>query len=167
MAETAASLDHVAEALNISRSSVHWARTKFRKCASARLRSEFGAAVPLTVHWDVKLMDDLTTKEQDRLPVLVSGVGVEQLLGIPKLPPGTGEVQAAAIIQCLKDWDIEDRVVALCFDTTALIIGHHQGSCVLIECEPQKDLLYTACRHHIMELIIGAAHDQMLGESTV
>jgi len=167
LAETAASLGHDADTLNISRSSVQRARTKFRKCASARLRSEFGAAVPLTVHWDGKLMDDLTTKEHvDRLPVLVSGLGVEQLLGVPKLPSGTGEVQAAAVVQCLNDWDIEDRVVALCFDTTASNTGRHQGACGLIEHKLQKDLLHTACRHHIMELIIGAAFDQMLGEST-
>jgi len=39
----------------------------------------------------------------------------------------------AAVVQCLKEWDIEDRVAALCFDTTASNTGHRQGACVLIE----------------------------------
>jgi len=34
--------------------------------------------VPLTVHWDGKLLEGLTTHEHaERLPVLISGVGVE------------------------------------------------------------------------------------------
>jgi len=49
-------------------------------------------------------MEDLTTKEHaDRLPILVSGAGTEQLLGVPKLSRGTGEVQASAVVQCLKE----------------------------------------------------------------
>jgi len=51
-------------------------------------------------------MEDLTSKEHiDPLPILISGVGVEQLLSIPKLSYGTGEAhfaaQATAIIACL------------------------------------------------------------------
>ena len=167
LTETATSLGHDADSLNISRSSVHRARKKFRESVLESLRSEFCAAVPLTVHWDGKLMEDVTTKEHvDRLPVLISGFGAEQLLGVPKLSSGTGEVQAAAVVQCLKEWGIEDRVAALCFDTTASNTGLHQGACVLIERSLKKNLLHTACRHHIMELIIGAAFDQMLGDSS-
>lgn len=48
-------------------------------------------------------MAELTTKEQvDRLPVLISGVATEQLLGVPKLSSGTGEAQAAAVVQLVK-----------------------------------------------------------------
>jgi len=50
---------------------------------ASRLKSEFSTFVPLTVHWDEKLMEDLTGKEHvNRVPVLISGVDVEQLLGI-------------------------------------------------------------------------------------
>ena len=55
--------------------------------------------VPLTVHWDGKLLEGLTTHEHvDRLPVLISGVGVEQLLGIPKLSSEKGSAKASAVI---------------------------------------------------------------------
>ena len=64
---------------------------------ASRLKSEFSTSVPLTVPWDGKLMKDLTCREHvDRLPLLISGVGVEQLLGVPKLVSGMGEAQAAA-----------------------------------------------------------------------
>ena len=51
--------------------------------------------------------------------VLISGVGIEQLLGVPKLSAVTGKLQAPADFQCLKEWDIEDQIAALCFDTAA------------------------------------------------
>ena len=49
-------------------------------------------------------MEDLTSKVHvDRLPVLISGVGVEQLLGVPKLPFGTGDALAEAVFLCLEE----------------------------------------------------------------
>jgi len=64
-------------------------------------------------------MEDLTSTEHiDRLPVLISGAGVD-LLGILKLPFGTVEAQATAVIMSFEEWGIMDRVAALWFDTTA------------------------------------------------
>ena len=167
LSEAASSLGHNLDTVNTSRSSIHRARTKFRMLASTSLKSDLCAAVPVTVHWDGKLMEDLTTKKYvDRFLVLICGSGTEQLLGVPKLSSETGEVLAAAVVQCLKEWGIEERVVALCFDTTASNTGQHKGACTLIEQMLHKDLLYTACRHHIMELLIGAAFEQVLGVSS-
>jgi len=105
LCETASSLGHNVDSLNISRNSVQRARSKFRTSSSANLRSDFTAGVPLTVHWDGKLMEDLSTHEHvDCLPVIVSGVGIEQLLGVPKLATGTGEARATAVVQCLEEW---------------------------------------------------------------
>jgi len=132
LSETASS--HNLDTVNISQSSLQWARTKFGMCASTNLNSYLCAAVPRTVHWDGKLMEDLTTKEHvDRLPVLISGTGTEQLLGLPRLSSGTGEVQAVAVVQCLKEWVIKECVVTLCFDTTASNTGQHKGARILIE----------------------------------
>jgi len=112
-------------------------------------------------------MEDLTSKEHiDRLPVLISGVGVEQLLGVPKLPSGTGEAQATAVILCLEDWGIVERVVALCFDTTASNTGPHSGACTIIEQKLGRDLLFLGCRHHVMELVVGAAFEVTSGASS-
>ena len=52
----------------------------------------------LTVHWDGKLMCDLTGNDKvDRLPILVSTMGDQKLLDIPKLATGTGQVMAQAV----------------------------------------------------------------------
>jgi len=42
-------------------------------------------------------------KHIDPLPILISGVGVKQLLSIPKLTYGTGEAQATTIVACLQE----------------------------------------------------------------
>ena len=69
-------------------------------------------------------MEDLTSKEHiDRLPVLISGAGVEQLLGVPKLPSGTAEAQASAVLRCLEELGITDRVVALCLILQPVTLG--------------------------------------------
>ena len=66
-------------------------------------------------------MQDLTGKEKvDHLPVLVSGKQVSQLLTVAaKLPSGTGKAQVSAVFEALKDWNIANRVHAMCFDTTS------------------------------------------------
>ncbi|KAF0708425.1 Uncharacterized protein FWK35_00031509, partial [Aphis craccivora] len=54
---------------------------------------------PLTVHWDGKILPDITGKDNvDRLPILVSGDGVSKLLSVPKLESGTGEAISNAVI---------------------------------------------------------------------
>ena len=52
---------------------------------SKKLKEAFKADVPLVVHWDGKLIPDLTDKQVDRLPILVSGLGISQLLAVAKL----------------------------------------------------------------------------------
>jgi 3-oxoacyl-(acyl-carrier-protein) synthase len=99
----------------------------------------------LVVHWDGKLLPDLTGKELiDRLPVIVSGAGVNHLLGVPKLPADSGEAQASAVAQALEEWGLYDRVSAMCFDTTSSNTGRVNGSCVLLEQKLGKDLMYLA-----------------------
>ena len=39
----------------------------------------------------------------DSLPVLVSGAGREQLLGVPKVLRGTGKAQAAAAVRSIDE----------------------------------------------------------------
>ena len=129
LTEVASSLGHDVTALSINRSTIHRAKSAHRATMASKLKSELKTALPLTVHWDGKLMEDLTSNEHiDRLPVLIFGVGVEQLLGVPKLPSGTGEAQATAVIKCLQDWGVMDRVVALCFDTAVSNTGPHSGA---------------------------------------
>lgn len=57
--------------------------------------------------------------------------GEEQLLGVVPLPDnGTGRSQAAAVLKLLHDRQLEHRVVALVFDTTATNTSPNVGACV-------------------------------------
>ena len=108
------------------------------------------------VHWDGKLLPDLTGKSKvDRLPVLVSKKGVSQLLTVAKLPSGTGETQATAFFCALNDWGIVDRIRAMCFDTTSSNTGRSLGACLTLEQKLCKELLALACRHHVWNLSLG------------
>src|SRR6218665_604151 len=121
-------------------------------------------SVPLVVHWDGKLLQDLTGREHVyRMPVLVSDHGVNKLLGMPKLTSGTEENTAAAVYTLLQDWSVADRAKAMCFDTTSSNTEHRAGACILLEQKLERDLLYLACRHHIMELILAAAFKAVVG----
>lgn len=48
-------------------------------------------------------------KKVESLPVLVSGVGFEQLLDVPKLANGT-EAMVTAVVEALKEWNLEDCI---------------------------------------------------------
>ena len=134
ISETAKSLGHNVENLALNRDSIRRQRMKHRLQQSETLKAEFQGNVPLVVHWDGKLIPDLTTKEHvDRLPVIVSGKGVSQLLTVAKLASGSGEAQAAAVHTALEDWDIKSSVRAMCFDTTSSNTGRIAGARVLFE----------------------------------
>jgi len=65
---------------------------------------------------------------------------LEKLLAVSKLPAATGTAMAHATIQIIREWHLEDRIEALCFDTTASNTGIHAGCCQLIEAELGRPL---------------------------
>ena len=93
-------------------------------------------------------------------------LGVEQLLGVPKLTLGTGMAQATPIVRCLEEWSVIDLVVVLCFDSTASNTGPYSGACSILEQKLGQDLLFLDCCYHIMELVFGAAFKVKSGGST-
>src|SRR6218665_888191 len=71
-----------------------------------------------------------------------------------------------AVVCALKDWEVADRVEAMCFDTTAANTGCRAGTCSLIETTLKKDLLPLACRHHVHEVILGDVFKHVFGPSS-
>src|SRR6218665_2252441 len=69
---------------------------------------------------------------------------------------------------CLQAWGIANSIRAMCFDTTSSNTGRIAGAFVLLEQKLEKELLSLACtcRHHIMELIIGAVFHVRMGTTT-
>ena len=90
-----------------SRESLRRARIENRHFAAKQIKENFNPTVPLTIHWDGKLLLDLNDRDHvHRLPVLVTGHGIEKLLAVPKLEGGTGRQMAQATVKALKDWNI-------------------------------------------------------------
>ena len=137
---------NVAE-LNINRSSIRRARNLHLQTLTRDVKVKFLAElsdIPLTIHWDGKLLPDLTGKQKvDHLPIIVSGSGNDQLLAVPKLPNGTGEAMAGAIVDVLQNWGIKDRIFSMSFDTTSSNTGIKSGACTLLEKKIGKRLFFV------------------------
>ena len=60
---------------------------------------------------------------------------------------------------------LAEKVVGMSFDTTASNTGRKNGACILLETKLKTDLLYFACRHRILELVIGEVFSTLMGPS--
>jgi hypothetical protein len=58
----------------------------------------------------------------------------------------------------LDEWELTDQIIAVGFDTTSSNTGVHRGACTI--------LLWLACRHHVLELVVGAAFKELFGDTT-
>ena len=83
--------------LAIAPSALRRQRCKHREEKAAEIREFFSPTIPLTLHWDGKLMPSLTNDGTvDRLPIIVSGEGVLKLLAAP-ITDGKAEPTANTI----------------------------------------------------------------------
>lgn len=158
----------------LSSSTIRRRRIKHRSIIDQSIKQNFAAInkPPLVVHWDGKRMKDATNEDVakrnkfiERLPIVVTGLCIEKILGIAKLAAGSGEEQAEATIQCLTLWGVSDDVIGMCFDTTSSNTGTKKGACILLEQKIGRNLLHFACRHHIFELVIGGVFEELMGPS--
>lgn len=44
-------------------------------------------------------------------------------------------------------------------------LGPWSGACVLLQQKMQRDLLFLACRHHILELVLRNVYEEYMGKS--
>ena len=122
-----------------------------------------------TIHWDEKLLKcGKAYTHKEHLAVLASSTNgkLVKLLGITDLDSGTGLNQAKAVKNMLDEWNIEQRCVAMCFDTTASNTGKFAGACILLEAFIGHPLLWTSCRHHMPEVILGDVFKVIFGPSS-
>lgn len=122
----------------------------------------------MVIHWDGKILPELTGSESvDRLPVLSTQLGNEQLLSVPKVGAhGNGFSIANAVHSVLLAWGIIDMVQAICFDTTSTNTGIYNGAAAILEKLLKRLLLWFPCRHHIYELILKAVFNLKVNPST-
>ncbi|GBP69852.1 hypothetical protein EVAR_89356_1 [Eumeta japonica] len=108
---------------------------------------------PLTVHWDGKLIEDITGhKTVDRLPILVSGQGVDQLLAVPKLSHGTGEACASAVYDTIVSWNLGDKIK--CFASTPLRS---------IQTKPLSDVGHQLAPSQQMGVLVATRRHRIIG----
>ncbi|XP_074100039.1 uncharacterized protein LOC141528081 [Cotesia typhae] len=139
------------EDTTLSYSSIQRARMLQREDIAKGLNDNFKTHDKYVVHWDGKMLNDLVgSKSVEWLPVILTAFGTEQLLGVPKMNSGTADNQTSAILSTLSEWGITNYVKAMCFDTTAVNTGIHNGTCKAIEKTLGRELIWLPCRHHIL-----------------
>ena len=111
------------------------------------------------LHWDGKLMDTLDgASKQERLPVLISGVGGTKLLGVPAIPykstEKNGDLIAGASSQLIREWNCAECLAGMVFDTTSSNTGSQTAACVTLQNQLNRPLLWYACRHHVGEVVL-------------
>ena len=95
-------------------------------------------------------MDDLV----DQISIVVSGINIEKLPEIPKLPTSTGKMMANAVVQALQQWKgVMQWLAGLCFDARSSNTGVHTGAITVIQSMLDKHLLFLTCRHHILKIL--------------
>ncbi|XP_076052754.1 uncharacterized protein LOC143032172 [Oratosquilla oratoria] len=163
---TASSLGHDPQELVLNPESIRKARAKYRVSLAGEIKEAFSPQTPLTVHWGGKIVPQDEGPRANRLAIIVTGKGVEKLLGVPKLRAGTDEAAATAVFECLEDWGVSDRVIGMCFDTTSANTGDVNGACTLLQEKMDRPLFSFACRHHVHELLVKKAFASCLGPSS-
>ena len=88
-----------------------------------------------------------------------------KILCVAKTEDSTGKTEAETVKKTLDDWEIADRIIAIGFDTTSSNTGVHRGACRILQQLLNRQLLWLACRHHILELVVGAAFTELFGET--
>ena len=121
-----------------------------------------------TIHFDGKYLTDLSGITGDHLAVVISGdtdmCRQGKLLAARKIETGSGICQATEVVDCINEWNLQDCIVAQCFDTTAANTGWLNGAAQAIEKLLNRPTLWLPCRHHEYEIFLGAAWVAIFGE---
>ena len=162
----AQALGHSLKDLLLSYSTIRRERRSVREALTTVDKVDFSPDDSLLLHWDGKLLPDINggKKKVDRIAILVTGGGVEKLMGVPKIDRGTGEQQADACMKAIKDWKLEELVQGLDFDTTSFNTGFI-GACTIIEQNLDRNLIWIACRHHVFEVMLSTIFMTAFGSS--
>ncbi|GBN02066.1 hypothetical protein AVEN_223395-1 [Araneus ventricosus] len=95
--------DQSVKSVVLSKSTIQQERQHLRHETAEQLKTQFVSSMSV-VHWDAKLLPDLSTKSTEkidchRLAVLASSLqdGSTKLLGVPKLLSGNGKAEADAV----------------------------------------------------------------------
>ena len=114
-------------------------RTETVAGISEKIKESWKPPEIAALHWDSKLMETLGNEyaQEERLPILISGIGGVNLLGVSALQHKTnekcGKKIANATLEQLKAWKFKDNVKAMVYDTTSSNTGAVTAACVKIQ----------------------------------
>lgn len=165
---TAKDLGHDVSQFAISPSTVHRSRARNREILAKQLEREaFKDPPPLVLHWDGKLLAKATSKWtlEDRIAVVATGQNFEEILGVPVARDGTGQEVARTVFQQVERVGAREKIIGLSFDTTAANSGMLTGACVHLENLLGRSLLWLACRHHVLEVVLKYVFEKCCGRS--
>ena len=116
------------------------------------------------LHWDGKMLQSIehagTSKEVIAILLTATHEKSEILLKIENLDQGhsTAAELTNIILDTLDNCNTgKHLIIGLVFDTTSINTGIHKGVTVCLERAFGNNLLQLACRHHVLELLCGAA----------
>lgn len=111
----------------------------------------------------VKLSLKITALEKNNL---YAGRDFDQLLGARMIKDGTGKAQAVEAADQARAWKCEKDLKCTCTDTTTSNTGVKKGAAVELEKLLGRQLIYLACRHHELEIIIKNLFDKLVESSS-
>ena len=151
--------------LSLSKSSARRHRASARSEKAITIKRDF-VCNPGQINFDGKILPGLGGfGKVNRLAVVLVQEEENKILCITKTEDSTGKVEAEKVKEVLESWKITEKIIACGFDTTSSNTGVHKGSCTILQQLLQRQLLWLACRHHILEIVIGAAFTELFGES--
>ena len=153
------------DGVSLSVRTVRRSRIPHRNKKATAKKSDFKCKEPLVLHFNGKLLPahSGTSNKEDRIAVVVSGQGVEKLLGVPRIDSDTAALIAEVCYSMVDKWNLQNNNVGLSFDTTAVNTGMKNGACVTLEQKLGKNLIGLACRHHVFEIICGSVFTTVFG----
>ena len=90
----------------------------------------------------------------NRLAMVLVQEEENKILAITKTSNSTGKVEAEKVKEILDNWSVTDQIIACGFDTTAANTGLYKGACTILQQLIKIQILWMACRHHVLELVV-------------
>ena len=145
--------------LSLSYATTQRYRVEAVKTIADKIKENWTPPSIANLHWDGKLMATLDgASQQERLPVLLSGVGGTKLLGVPAIPhkstEKTGDLISEVSIELIEEWNCAECVAGMVFDTTSSNTGCKTAACVTLQNRLNRPLLWYSCRHHVGEILL-------------
>lgn len=134
-------------------------RQTYRGIESANIKENFDITKMVTIHWDGKTFTSRGQVKDKKLAVVLSNSKEAKLLDIQTVANGTALTHTEAILNVIDDWNVQEHIISMCFDTESVNTGRISGVCVLLEDRLQRELLYLGCRHHIFEIFLSASFE--------